>query len=88
MPDKETTQTKTEEAPPAETPFDEIIARVTQYRDKPELATPETMQALLDDLMDLKPFVDGENEMEEGHEGSAGKGGLTIVLGELKKRGK
>lgn len=61
-------------------PLDSIIARVASYKEDPKLVTPETLAELEEELMDLKSYMDGDEEMEEGHKGS----GLTVILGSQK----
>lgn len=53
---------KAEVNQPEKTPFDDIVSRVESYVANPTLATKETLQALLDDLMQMKPYMDEEDE--------------------------
>jgi len=46
--------------------IDAIIARVESYRADPKMVTPETLDEVLNELMDLKGYLsgDGEDQME------------------------
>lgn len=73
------------------TPIDEIISRVEEYIKNPKMVTSETLQALKDDLLDLKPMLDGDEregmgEMDEGMKGGHGKPSLVIAIGGMKKK--
>lgn len=55
-----------EQATPEQTsPLDGIIARVQEYQKNPQAVTPETLGELLNELMGLKEYIDGEDMMEE-----------------------
>lgn len=75
------------------TPLDAIIQRVESYIENPKLATKETLSELKDDLVDLKSYMDGDEEnmdMEEEKEMSPmpkGKGhGLTVIIGSMGRK--
>ena len=60
--------------------IDGIITRVQEYKDNPQLVTPETLDQLLSDLMDLKSYLDeGDQVPEEPQKGEPG--GLSIIIG-------
>lgn len=63
--------------------IDAIISRVESYVEDPDLVTPETLMELKEELMDLKGYMDGEDEMEEPEKE---EGGLSIIIGK-KMRG-
>lgn len=75
------------------TPMDEAISMVDSYAKNPKLVTPETLLELKGMLEDMKPMLDGDDregmdEPTEEPEPEKGKGqGLTIMIGEMKKRG-
>lgn len=62
-------------------PLDSAIEKVKSYIQKPELVTPETLQMLLSDLMDMKGEEDSEPQDSGESDGNAPSGGLTILLG-------
>ena len=82
MEPQEMTETS-EQKEVSSTPFEDIISRVKSYADNPELATAETMSALLADLEDLRQFVDEEDSETPVNE--EGKGGISIILGKMGK---
>lgn len=78
---EEMTQTKKSEESDETTPLDDLISRVTKYRDDPKLVTRETMQDLMDELVDLKGFIDKDDEHGSSHESP----GLSVIIGGMGK---
>ena len=60
--------------------IDGIITRVQEYKDNAQLVTPETLDQLLSDLMDLKNYLD-EEEQAPGEPQKGEPGGLSIIIG-------
>lgn len=50
---------------PEMTPIDGIISRVDSYISNPSQVTPETLNELKNELVDLKTFLDGGEESPE-----------------------
>lgn len=76
------------------TPMDEAISMVDSYIKNPKLATPETLANLKSMLEDMKPMIDGDDRegmdepMDSEDDSEEPKGhGLTIVIGQMKKKG-
>ena len=85
----EETEAKEQDAPIG---IDDIISRVEGYAADPKLVTAETLGELLGELQDLKSYLDGEPESENGdkNEGGGkdnGQGSLMISIGRKMKGG-
>ena len=80
MPQKENT-TNTESDQDG---IDSIIARVDSYMKNPETVTPETLQELKDELVDLKSYLDGGEEQPEEKDDN-GSPGLMVMIGKAKR---
>lgn len=69
-------------------PLDSIISRLDSYIKNPKLVTPETLSALKSELEDLQPILDGDDRegMEEAPvEEEPKEGGISIMIGKMKK---
>ena len=71
---------ETDSQPESTGGIDGIIATVQEYKDNPQLVTPETLDQLLSDLMDLKNYLD-EGEQASGEPQKGEPGGLSIIIG-------
>ena len=80
-------ETNMENEKPESDGIDGIIATVESYIQNPKMVTPETLNQLKSDLMDLKDYLDnGENQEESGGNTpfNEGHGGLAIMIGRAK----
>lgn len=71
-------------------PLDELVDQVQSYIDDPKLVTPETLEDLKTQLVDLKTVFDSDEESEEEPEDSHNmetNDKPTIVIALEKKRG-
>lgn len=71
-------------------PLDELVDQVQSYIDDPKLVTPETLEDLKTQLVDLKTVFDSDEESEEESEDSHNmetNDRPTIVIALEKKRG-
>ena len=89
---KPNTMTDEEETPSG---IDGLIARVDEYIQNPKLVTPETLGELKSELLDLKEFIDGEDNVSDGGGDSTNSeddqeapgGGLVLMISRAKKGG-
>ena len=71
-------------------PLDELVDQVQSYIDDPKLVTPETLEDLKTQLVDLKTVFDSDEESEEEPEDSHNmetNDKPAIVIALEKKRG-
>lgn len=61
--------------------IDGIISIVDGYIAKPETITPETLQALRDQLQDLKSFLEPEDSQAPAPVQAGSEGGLAGMIG-------
>ena len=62
--------------------IDDIIQQVQSYKDNPSLITPETMDSLLQSLMDLKGYLEGG--AEETSEPQAQPTGMASMINQAR----
>ena len=90
--EQETKNNEGQEPEQETTPLDSIIQRVESYKEDPKLVTPETMSELLEELVDLKSFTDGddptdtEDDTQDNTQGESPS--LVIAIGRKMKKGK
>lgn len=56
------TPTATDTQEPQSGGIDQIIQTVQSYKQNPQSITPETLDGLLSDLMDLKSYIEGDSQ--------------------------
>lgn len=66
--------------------IDSIIQTVESYISNPKLVTPQTLESLRDELIDLKSYLDEGDQPDQSSQPDDNKGGLTIAIGKAMGR--